>query len=131
MRKAIKLSLIAVLALIVACLSFQPASARGPMVGVLGYFPEISLSKPFSDYAAIDSISGLQASTEEAGAPTGPKNHMQFELYTGMPRSISYWKPVNGLIEEKIGEEPGIVAMRLTGLMVGGRRVDMAGRVFL
>jgi hypothetical protein len=30
-----------------------------------------------------------------------------------------------------MGEEPGIVAMRLTGLMVGGRRVDMAGRIFL
>ncbi len=129
MRKAIKLSLISLA--IVACVSSQPASARGPMAGALGYFPEIYLSKPFSDYATTGSISTVQAPAEEGGRATGPKNHMQFEMYTGILESISYGKPVSSLIEEKIGEEPGIVAMRLTGLMVGGRRVDMAGRIFL
>ncbi|WP_174590076.1 hypothetical protein [Methanocella conradii] len=151
MNKAFKLLLIIIWAMMMAYIQVQPASARAPMAGVVDYFPAITASRPFNSFVAYNSTmlnnatAGISREAHHAGTPAeemreeriesmaavGPKNHMQFELYTGMPRSISYWKPVDGLLAEKIGEEPGIVAMRLTGLMVGGRRVDMAGRVCL
>ncbi len=151
MNKAFKLLLIIIWAMMMAYAHVQPASARAPIAGVVDYFPAITASRPFNSFVAYNSAmfsnatTGISREAPAAGTPAnemqeeriesmaavGPKNHMQFELYAGMPRSISYWKPVDGLLAEKIGEEPGIVAMRLTGLMVGGRRVDMAGRVCL
>lgn len=150
MNKAFKLLLIIIWAIMMAYIQVQPASARAPMAGVVDYFPAITASRPFNSFVAYHSDMFSNATTgikeaPAAGTPAkevrkeqvestaeiGPKNHMQFELYTGMPRSISYWKPVDGLLAEKIGEEPGIVAMRLTELMVGGRRVDIVGRVYL
>jgi len=168
MKKAYK-RLFTLTAIIIILLGMctQPAGARGPMSGNVGYFHSANTTIPFNSVIAYNNTTfgnvtsgnhtaeretnvtstasapaeekpNVQTPSEEAERErreseeaVTPKNHMQFELSTGVPRSISYWKPVNDLLAQKIGEKAGVVAMRLTGLSLGGRRVDMAGRVFL